>query len=43
MITHHTLAWTLVGVAVLHGAAALKHHFWHKDDVLRRMLPFTRQ
>jgi len=42
MMVHHTLAWTLVGVAVLHAAAALKHHFWHKDDVLRRMLPFTR-
>jgi cytochrome b561 len=22
-------------------AAALKHHFMLKDDVLRRMLPFT--
>ena len=42
MDVHHVLAWTLVGLAVLHGAAALKHHFWHKDDVLKRMLPFTR-
>jgi cytochrome b561 len=39
---HATLAWVLVGVAVLHAAAALKHHFVLKDDVLRRMLPFTR-
>jgi cytochrome b561 len=42
MITHHTLAWTLIAVIALHVAGALKHHFWHKDDVLRRMLPFTR-
>jgi cytochrome b561 len=40
--THAVLAWTLVGVAVLHIAAALKHHFVLKDDVLKRMLPFTR-
>ena len=40
--THAVLAWTLVGVAVLHAAAAFKHHFVLKDDVLRRMLPFTR-
>lgn len=24
----------------LHAAAALKHHFWDKDDTLRRMLPW---
>lgn len=42
MIVHHTLAWTLVGVITLHAIGALKHHFWHKDDVLKRMLPFTR-
>ena len=40
--THEILAWTLIAVAVLHAAAALKHHFVLKDDVLRRMLPFTR-
>jgi cytochrome b561 len=39
---HATLAWTLVGVATLHAAAAFKHHFVLKDDVLRRMLPFIR-
>jgi cytochrome b561 len=32
----------VLGVIVaLHVAGALKHHFVHKDDVLRRMLPFT--
>ena len=37
--THQTLAWTLVTVVALHVGAALKHHFYLKDDVLRRMLP----
>ena len=38
---HETLFNVLVAFAVVHIAAALKHHFWLKDDVLRRMLPFT--
>jgi cytochrome b561 len=42
VLTHQTLAWFLFAVVTLHVAAALKHHFVHKDDVLRRMLPFTR-
>lgn len=37
---HEALAATLFFLAILHVAAALKHHFWDKDDVLRRMLPF---
>ena len=37
---HEALATTLFFLALLHLAAALKHHFWDKDDVLRRMLPF---
>lgn len=41
LTTHGVLAWTLGIVATLHLAAALKHHFVRKDDVLRRMLPFT--
>ena len=36
---HTTLAWVMVVLAVLHIAAALKHHFINKDDVLARMLP----
>jgi cytochrome b561 len=39
---HAGLAWALTAIAVLHVAAALKHHFVLKDDVLRRMLPFTK-
>jgi len=40
--THDYLSFILFGIAVLHVLAALKHHFWNKDDVLRRMLPFTK-
>ncbi len=36
---HEVLASILFFVALLHILAALKHHFWNKDDVLRRMLP----
>ena len=37
--THEFLAATLFWLALLHVAAALKHHFIDKDNVLRRMLP----
>ena len=37
--THHILSDILFVIAVLHILAALKHHFWNKDDVLLRMLP----
>ena len=36
---HETLAWLLAVVLVVHVAAALRHHFMLKDDVLSRMLP----
>jgi cytochrome b561 len=34
---HETLALLLVIVVTIHVAAALWHHFWKRDDVLRRM------
>jgi cytochrome b561 len=40
--THDTLSDVLFAIAVLHILAALKHHFWNRDDVLVRMLPFTK-
>jgi cytochrome b561 len=40
--THDTLSWLLFALALLHILAAMKHHFWNKDDVLKRMLPFTK-
>jgi cytochrome b561 len=37
----HGVNGKLLTVLVLgHSAAALYHHFWQKDNVLRRMLPF---
>lgn len=38
---HFALFWTLLGVVILHAAAALHHHYVRKNNVLRRMLPFT--
>lgn len=35
---HELGAWLLIALAVLHAAAALKHHFISRDDVLKRML-----
>src|SRR5271154_3029298 len=40
--THDTLSYVLFVIAVLHILAALKHHFWNRDNVLLRMLPFTK-
>ncbi|MEP6547266.1 MAG: cytochrome b [Gammaproteobacteria bacterium] len=40
--THGILSEVLFVIAVLHILAALNHHFWHKDDVLLRMLPYTK-
>ena len=42
-IVHQTLAWGLAAIVGLHVAAALKHHFFDRDDVLIRMLPFLRR
>lgn len=36
---HEAMAKTLAVIALIHIAAALKHHFFDRDDVLRRMLP----
>lgn len=40
---HVDAAWTLLGLTLLHTAAALWHHFVRHDDVLRRMLPGHRR
>ena len=36
---HEWLAMLFIAVLVLHVAAAFKHHFIDRDDILRRMLP----
>lgn len=41
-LVHKTLNYTMITLVILHAAAALKHHFVDKDDVLRRMLPGKR-
>ncbi len=39
---HEYLFWFLAMVLVVHVGAALKHHVFDNDNVLRRMLPFAR-
>ena len=41
-VVHSVLAFTLLVLVALHTAAALKHHFKNRDDVLKRMLPWTK-
>jgi cytochrome b561 len=38
---HVYLAWTAIVLVPIHVAAALYHHFLLRDDVLRRMVPWT--
>lgn len=42
MAAHFYLAWTTVGLAALHVAAALKHHVINRDEVLAHMVPGLR-
>jgi len=37
---HQALNYTLAGLVLIHAAAAFKHYFVDRDDVLARMLPF---
>ncbi len=37
---HEYLSYLLMGLAVIHAGAALKHHILDKDDTLKRILPF---
>lgn len=39
---HLVLFWTLSAVLLGHIGAALRHHFLLHNDILKRMLPFTR-
>ncbi|GBQ92488.1 cytochrome B561 [Acetobacter nitrogenifigens DSM 23921 = NBRC 105050] len=38
-IVHHWASWGLLALVVVHVAAALRHHFVLRDNVLRQMLP----
>lgn len=37
LLVHQTLFWVLVALLLVHVGAALWHHFWQRDEVLRRM------
>ena len=39
LLVHQILAWTMATVVAGHAAAAIKHHFVDRDDVLTRMSP----
>ena len=41
-LVHITLNYTMLTLIVIHAAAALKHHFVDRDEVLARMLPFVK-
>lgn len=41
--SHGLAAKTALALIILHAAAALKHHFIDRDDVLARMLPLIRK
>jgi cytochrome b561 len=36
---HALMSWAMLGLLVLHVAAALKHQFLDKDDIMARMVP----
>ncbi|VUD48770.1 Cytochrome b561 [Thalassocella blandensis] len=38
---HEIIAFTIIGLAVVHALGALKHHFLDKDSTLKRMLGFS--
>jgi cytochrome b561 len=42
LLVHQSLNFLLAFIVAGHAAAALKHHFVDKDEVLRRMLPRVR-
>jgi cytochrome b561/polyisoprenoid-binding protein YceI len=42
LTAHAYLAWTAVGLAALHVAAALKHHWFDRDETLAHMVPGLR-
>jgi cytochrome b561 len=37
---HEVLNYIMLGLVIAHIAAALKHHFIERDDILKRMVPY---
>jgi cytochrome b561 len=42
-IVHRTINYSMAALIVVHAAAAIKHHFHDRDDVLTRMIPFLKR
>ena len=40
---HETIALLMIAFVLLHVAAALLHHFYYGDNVLKRMLPYSKR
>lgn len=40
--SHQYIAWGLIIMLALHVMAALLHHFYHRNNILLRMLPYGR-
>jgi cytochrome b561 len=40
---HRWIGWAAIGFVFLHVLAALRHHFWLRDDILIRMLGTSRR
>lgn len=40
---HELIGFTIIGLVSLHIIAALLHHFYYRDNVLQRMLPFQKR
>ena len=40
---HEVIAWMIIVMVSLHAGAALLHHFYYRNNVLRRMLPFVKE
>lgn len=41
--SHELMGWLAIALVTLHVAAALKHHWFDRDDVLARMLPLVKR
>lgn len=40
---HELIAYVIIGMVALHSIAALVHHFYYRDNTLRKMLPFVKE
>lgn len=38
-VMHEWMGYALIAIIIAHATAAIQHHFYYKDDILRRMLP----